>query len=54
MFEGINIDDAKRIIYEVTNEIIGDLKIDMRKTLKSREAALVQEVSKLSAKPSKP
>jgi hypothetical protein len=54
MFEGIKLEDARRIIYEVTNEMIGDLKLDMRKTLKSRESVLVQEVSKLSTKQSKP
>ncbi|CAF0817967.1 unnamed protein product [Brachionus calyciflorus] len=49
-FEGLTLDDAKKIIFEVTNELVNELKTDMRLKIKNRETALVNEISKTKPK----
>jgi hypothetical protein len=45
-FSGISIEDAKKIIFEVTNELVNDLKAEMKVKIKERENALINEVTK--------
>lgn len=45
-FSGISIEDAKKIIFEVTNELVNDLKSEMKVKIKERESALINEVTK--------
>ena len=47
-FSAISIEDARRIILETTNELVSDLKTDMRNKIKEREAALLVELEKAS------
>jgi len=50
MFDGLSVEDAKKIIYEVTTEMVADLKVEMRKSLKEKENALIAEISKVPMK----
>lgn len=45
-FEGLSLDEAKKIIFEVTNELITDLKSDLKAKVKDRESALLNELTK--------
>lgn len=45
-FVGISIEDAKKIIFEVTNELVDDLKDSMKTKIKDRETALIEEITK--------
>lgn len=47
-FNGISIEDARKIILETTNELVTDLKTDMRNKIKDRETALLNELEKAS------
>jgi hypothetical protein len=49
-FQGLSIEEAKQVIFEVTNEIIADLKADMKNKIKAREAALINELAKTQKK----
>lgn len=49
-FEGLSIDEAKQVIFEVTNDLIADLKIDMKNKIKARETALINELAKSQKK----
>lgn len=52
-FSGLSIEDARKIIFEVTNEMVTDLKSDMKNKIKERESSLLNELEKSGAKKSK-
>lgn len=53
-FGGLSVEEAKRIIFEVTNELVNELKSEMKVKIRERETALLTEVSKSQgAKPLK-
>ena len=49
-FSDLSLEEAKRIIFEVTNDLVSGLKADMRSKIKDREAALINELSKTQKK----
>jgi hypothetical protein len=49
-FSDVTLEDAQKIIFEVTNELIADLKADMKVKIKERETALLNELTKSQTK----
>lgn len=45
-FNNLTVEDARKIILEVTNDLVTDLKSDMKNKIKDREAALLNELEK--------
>ncbi|RNA24087.1 hypothetical protein BpHYR1_008910 [Brachionus plicatilis] len=49
-FEGLGLDEARNIIFQITNELVTELKDEMRTKIRNREAALLNELAKSAKK----